>query len=208
LNNSTKRQQALYRFDHYSPVGYSRRIAGYNARRLVMAQPTLFSMLQGGDRRSLGNANRAVTLVLGQPSRVPELLECLWSDDAVVRMRAADAAEKIAVQRPELLHPFKAELLGLAGETRQQELRWRLALIIPHLPLTRAELELSLSLLKQFPHDRSSIVKTCALQGLAELAKTDPEFESEMVGIIEHASRTGTPAMKARARKLPPQFRN
>jgi hypothetical protein len=122
-------------------------------------------------------------------------------------MRAADAAEKISAQRPELLHPFKAQLLGLAGETSQQELRWHLAPIIPRLPLTGAEREWSVALLKRFLHDRSSIVKTCALQGLAELAQTNPKLRPEVVGIIEHASRTGTPAMKARARKLLPQLR-
>jgi hypothetical protein len=123
-------------------------------------------------------------------------------------MRAADAAEKVAGRRPELLHPFKTELLGLASETSQQEVRWHLALIIPRLPLTRAERERSFALLKQFLRDRSSIVKTCALQGLAELAKTNPELQPEVLGIVEHAYRAGTPAMKARARKLRPQFQS
>ena len=122
-----------------------------------MARPTLFAMLQGGDRRSLGNANRLVTLILRQTERLPELLECLWCDDALVRMRAADAVEKVAGQKPELLRPFKAELLGLAGETSQQEVRWHLALIIPRLPLTRVERDGSIALLKQFlsAHDRA-----------------------------------------------------
>jgi hypothetical protein len=172
-----------------------------------MAQPPLSSILQGGDRRSLGHANRVVTLILGQPKRFPEILECLWSDDPVVRMRAADAAEKISAQRPELLRPFKAELLGLAGEAIQPELRWHLALMIPRLPLTRAERRAALALFKDYLNDRSSIVKTCALQGLAELARGNVELQSEVAGILEHAARTGTPAMKARARKLLPQFR-
>jgi HEAT repeat protein len=172
-----------------------------------MAQTTLSSILQGGDRRSLGQANQLVALILSQPKRFPELLECLWSDDPVVRMRAADAAEKISAQRAELLHPFKAELLGLAGETSQQELRWHLALMIPRLPLTRAERKRAITLLKEFLTDRSSIVKTCALQGLAELAQGNSEIRSEVAGVVEEASRTGTPAMKARARKLLPELR-
>jgi hypothetical protein len=172
-----------------------------------MAQPTLSSILQGGDRRSLGRSNQVVALILGQPQRFPELLECLWRDDPVVRMRAADAAEKISAQRGELLHPFKAELLGFAGETSQQELRWHLALMIPRLPLTRAERRRASALFKGFLNDRSSIVRTCALQGLAELAQGNPELRPEAIGIMEQASRTGTPAMKARARRLLPQLR-
>jgi HEAT repeat protein len=173
-----------------------------------MAHTTLSSILQGGDRRSLGRANHVAALILVQPKRFPELLECLWCDDPVVRMRAADAAEKISARRAELLHPFKAELLGLAGETSQQELRWHLALMIPRLPLTRAERKRAIALLKEFLGDRSSIVKTCALQGLAELAQGNPEFRSEVAGVMEQASRTGTPAMKARARKLLPKLRS
>jgi hypothetical protein len=80
-----------------------------------MTETTLSSILQGGDRRSLGRANSVVALILSQPARFPELIECLWSDDAIIRMRAADAAEKISAQKPQLLHPFKAELLGLAA---------------------------------------------------------------------------------------------
>jgi hypothetical protein len=149
-----------------------------------------------------------VTLILSQPKRFPELLECLWSDDPVVRMRAADAAEKISVQRPELLHPFKAELLGLAGGAIQQELRGHLALMIPRLPLTHAERQTALALFKEYLRDRGSIVKTHALQGLADLARIDPGLQLEVAGILEQAGRTGTPAMKARARKLLPRFRS
>src|SRR5580658_10529878 len=129
-----------------------------------MAQLPLFSTLQGGDRKSLGQANHVVALILGQPKRFAELLECLWRDDPVVRMRAADAAEKITAQRPELLRPFKAELLGLAGEAVQQELRWHLALMIPRLQLTRAERQSAFALFKEYLNDRGSIVKTHALQ--------------------------------------------
>jgi len=173
-----------------------------------MSQTTLSSILRGGDRRSLGQANHVAALILGQPKRFRELVECLWCDDPVVRMRAADAAEKASAQRAELLHPFKAELLGHAGETSQQELRWHLALMIPRLPLTRAERQRAIALLKDFLSDRSSIVKTCALQGLAELAEGNPELRSEVIGVMEQASRTGTPAMKARARKLMPKLRS
>jgi hypothetical protein len=82
-----------------------------------------------------------------------------------------------------------------------------LALMIPRLPLTRAERKRAIALLKEFLSDRSSIVKTCALQGLAELPGANPEFRLEVIGVVEEASRTGTPAMKARARKLLPELR-
>jgi HEAT repeat protein len=162
--------------------------------------------LQGGDRRSIGNSNRVVAAILKNPRRLPDLIECLLSGDPIVRMRAADAAEKISVKKPELFQPFKVELLGLANETIQAELRWHLAMMLPRLPLTAAERERARSTLQRYLTDRSSIVKTFALQGMAELAEDDTSSEAEMIDLLEKACRTGTPAMKARSRKLLKQF--
>jgi hypothetical protein len=134
-------------------------------------------------------------------------MRCLWSEDPVVRMRAADAAEKVSVKRPELLAPFKIELLGLAEKVTQAELRWHLALMLPRLALSRAEIERARSILHQYLSDRSSIVKTFALQGMAELSRGDAASEAEMIDLLESACRAGTPAMKARSRNLLKQFR-
>src|SRR5271166_6204805 len=101
-----------------------------------MRRAAFSSILQGGDRRSIGKSNEVAARVLKRPDEFPELIELLWSDDPVVRMRAADAAEKASLQRHDLLAPFKAELLGLAEETEQAEVRWHLALMLPRLPLT------------------------------------------------------------------------
>lgn len=162
--------------------------------------------LQGGDRRSIGSSNQIVAIVLQNPRRFSELIECLWSDDPVIRLRAADASEKVSAKRPELLARFKAELLGLAEEAVQAELRWHLALMLPRLPLDRAELERARRTLRRYLSDRSSIVKTCAIQGMTELAKGDAVWEAELIDLLERSSRTGTPAMKARSRKLLKQF--
>ncbi len=159
-------------------------------------------MLAGGDRRSIGEANRAAAIVLRQPQRVRELVGCLWSDDAVVRMRAADALEKVSITRPDLIQPFAKELLGLAEETTQQELRWHLALMAPRLQLARADRARAVAALRRYLDDRSSIVKTCAIQALTELPRGDAAQESEIEDLLEEFTRTGTPAMKARSRKL------
>ncbi len=159
-------------------------------------------MLQGGDRRSIGRSDQVVARILQHPDSFPELIECLWSDDPVVRMRAADAAEKVSAQRPDLLKPFKAELLGLADETIQPELRWHLALMIPRLPLAHRERERAIGTLRSFLDDRSSIVKTFAIQALVELTENHPTLQPEMVDLLEQFCSAGTPAMKARSRKL------
>jgi HEAT repeat protein len=144
-----------------------------------MSRNKLNDLLEGTDRRSIGRANDVVALVLREPQRFPELIGYLWSDDPVLRMRAADAAEKISAQEPSLLQPFKRELLGLLHEAEQKELRWHLAQMIPRLQLTRSERHRAAEALRRYLDDASSIVKTFALQGLAELAKVDPSLASE-----------------------------
>jgi hypothetical protein len=88
------------------------------------------------------------------------------------------------------------------AETRQQELRWHLAAMIPRLPLTARERRLAVSSLNVYLEDRSSIVKTSALQGLADLAETDPDLRPQVIELLRASTRSGTAAMKARSRKL------
>jgi hypothetical protein len=123
-------------------------------------------------------------------------------------MRAADAAEKVSAKKPRLLDRHKAELLGLLAEADQIELRWHLALMIPRLPLTAPERRRAARTFERYLEDRSSIVKTCALEGLADLARTGAALCPDVKQLLDNARRRGTPAMKARARKLLAQFRD
>jgi len=141
-------------------------------------------------------------MVSENPQLFPELIVGLWSKDAVIRMRAADAAEKVTQRSPELLAPYRKELLGLLGETKEQELRWHLAVMVPRLVLNSKERQRAKSLLNNYLQDRSSIVKTCALQGLVDLAHNDASLRDAVIEILREARRSGTPAMKARSRKL------
>jgi hypothetical protein len=159
-------------------------------------------LLRGGDRRTIGRADQVAAIVAKNLRLFPKLIAGLWSADPLIRMRAADAAEKVTRERPELLTPFKKELLGLMTEATEQELRWHLAAMVPRLPLNAAERQLAISSLNGYLEDRSSIVKTFALQGLADLARGDPAIQPTVVEILRDATRNGTPAMKARSRKL------
>jgi uncharacterized membrane-anchored protein YjiN (DUF445 family) len=120
----------------------------------------------------------------------------------LVRMRAADASEKITRKEPDLLRPYKKELLALMAKAEQQELRSHLAAIVPRLPLNSKERQLVSSLLRRYLEDGSSIVKTCALQALADLAVDDSSIRPGVMEILRQSTRKGTPAMKARSRKL------
>ena len=167
-----------------------------------MPRRNILSLLEVGDRRTIGGSNQAAALVCNHPELFSDLIKGLWAEDPRVRMRAADAAEKVTRERPEFLQPHKKELLRLLKEVKQQEVRWHLAVMVPRLLLSAREREIAVSALCRYLEDRSSIVKTFALQGLADLALGDGSIRSEVVGILREAVQKGTPAMKARSRKL------
>jgi hypothetical protein len=162
----------------------------------------ILPLLKGGDRRTLGRADLVAAMVSREPDLFPELILGLWSPDPLVRMRAADAVEKITRKNHKFLQSYKKELLGLMMETEQQEVRWHLAVMVPRLVLTAKERQLAITSLESYLEDRSSIVKTFALQGLADLAQDDASIQPRVMEILRAATRNGTPAMKARSRKL------
>jgi hypothetical protein len=167
-----------------------------------MARKQILSLLRGGDRRTIGRSDQVAASVSDDPGLFPDLIAGLWSADPLVRMRVADAAEKVTRKRRDLLQPYRKELLGLMAETHEQELRWHLAVMVPRLPLNAKERQVAIASLYSYLEDRSSIVKTFALQGLADLARDEPSLRPRLVEILREATRNGTPAMKARSRKL------
>jgi hypothetical protein len=177
----------------------------------------LRKMLAGGDRRSIGRADEAVAVLRYAPGRVAELVELLWDSEAVVRMRAADALEKLSRDAVEwlepMLEPYRMNLLGLMAETEQQEVRWHLAVLVPRLQLTSEQRLRVARTLEGYLQDRSSIVKTCAMQGFWELACRDAGLKREVVELVREITQGRsekyrltpemiTPAMRARGRKL------
>jgi hypothetical protein len=168
----------------------------------------LTKLLEGGDRRSIARAEEVVKMVHANPGLFPELLEAMWSPDPIVQMRAADATEKITRANPALAVPHKKELLGLAAEAREPGLCWHLAATLPRLTLRGGERSRAIALLHDYLEMKSSIVKTCALQALAEMAWEDPKLRAKVTDILRQATRTGTAAMKARSRRLLLQIEN
>jgi hypothetical protein len=176
---------------------------------------TIRSMLAVGRHRiSSGRTVEVVNLVRACPKKAAQLLECLWDEDPCVAMRAADALEKLTRRRspvPDeiqksilktLQGTWKAPLLGLLAEATENKLRWCLAQVVTRLTLTVTECQRVAETLLSYLEDRSSIVKTCALQGLVGLTRQDASLLPEVVDLLNIHSRSGTPAMRARGRML------
>jgi hypothetical protein len=165
-------------------------------------QLTILDELRGGDRRSVGRSNQVVEIIRRQPALFPALIDGMHHDDEVVRMRAADALEKLTVTNPEWLRPFKVQLIKLAARATQQELRWHLAQVLPRLKLSRRDLVIVMAILRGYLEDRSRIVKTFAMQGLTDLAMQEHRLRAPIRRLISSLTKTGSPSMKSRGRKL------
>ena len=159
-------------------------------------------MLAPGRRLDVGRVWEVVELIEGRPGRLAQLIECLWDDDPAVANRAADALERVTRDRPSQAQRWKEPLLGLLGEATEKKLRWNLALVIPRLKLTIPECRRAAAAFQSFLDDPSSIVKTAALHGMADLTRQDPESLPEVLDMLRVAGRSGTPAMRARSRIL------
>lgn len=162
----------------------------------------ILEMLTGGDRRSIGRVEEVVALVLEEAALFEPLFHGLFAEDELVRMRAADALEKISARRPEWLQPYVEMLLNQVASQGQQEVRWHVAQLIPRLRLDAQQRRLAVALLFDYLDDESKIVKTNAMQALAELAVEDASLRQKVIPVLEQLTAMGSPAMRARGRKL------
>jgi hypothetical protein len=167
-----------------------------------MSSARLRALLSGGDRRSIGRVPQVLRIIGRHPQSAAQLVTALHDADPIVRMRAADALEKASAAHPELLHRHTRVLLSLARRATQQELRWHLAQLIPRLPLTTRQRRGAATLFRTYLGDRSAIVRTFAMQALADLAAADPGLRPRIIAQLRRLTATGTPAMRARGRRL------
>lgn len=163
--------------------------------------------LSGGDRRSIGRADDVARKISADPKLFLQAFDAVLSSDPVVRMRAADAIEKATRDRPELLQPYKRTILKKIAVIDQQEVRWHVALMLPRLNLTSTEKNLAVSILLDYLEHKSSIVRTCAMQGLADLAMENAQLRTRVIPLLESLTENGTAAMRSRGRKLLARFK-
>jgi hypothetical protein len=167
----------------------------------------ILQKLTGGDRRSIGKANEVVAEVLATPALFREVISGMLAGDSLVRMRAADAVEKITASHPEYLAPHRRTLIGPVARIDQKEVRWHVAQLLPRVAWNTAERKQVISLLEGYLHDNSSIVKTFAMQALADLSRRSPELRPIVLRRLRELTVSGTPAMRARGRKILAEFR-
>lgn len=155
-----------------------------------------------GDLRTTGAAGTVASELIAAPARAGELVALLFDSDRGTRMRAADALQKAAVRRPDLLAGHVGELLACGETADAPELRWHLAQLLAQASLSVEERARAVMLLQRWLDDRSIIVRVEALQALAAIASGDTALKSLVNARLKRVLSTGRPAEKARALRL------
>ncbi len=166
-------------------------------------------LLTGGDPRGLRNAGIVVDAASRRPERLEELVECVFSADEIVRMRASDALEKVCRAHPGLLRPFVPRLLGQMSRIEQASVQWHLAQILTEVELDEAERAAAITILEHnLDTSGDWIVTNLTLQALATFARTSPAVRTTLIERLHHYQDSPYKSVASRARKLLAEFGN
>jgi len=154
------------------------------------------------------DAMSAMREFLGQapPRRaaVRDLMKELVSDNPYSARCAADLARLVSAREPGILRRYADVLIDLAGALpmEQWQARGYVTLAAALNAWTPAQRMRLLVLVRAMADDERIALRAIALEAFGTLAAAEPELREEAMVLMEQARRTGTGAMKSRARRM------
>ncbi|MES2393938.1 MAG: hypothetical protein V4555_20035 [Acidobacteriota bacterium] len=131
-----------------------------------------------------------------------ELVRMLRDPRKPAAERAARTLKKISEANAGTLNAWRKELLAEAYRATDVRVQWNLSIVLGRLPLKGADKALAVELMFERLSDVSGLNRTLAMQALMDFSVNDAALRSRVLPIVREALETGTPAMKARAKKL------
>lgn len=162
-------------------------------------------MLAGGHPNSLGRTVEVVETVLADRSRLPELYECYFTSDEVVRLRTSSALKRVCAERPEWLLPYVDGLLGDVSEIHQPSAQWTLAQLMDSLEssLTGEQKARATAVLQRnLRGGEDWIVLNYTMQTLAGWSRRDEALRAWLEPHLERLGRDGRKSVARRAKRL------
>ncbi|MBP2654713.1 MAG: hypothetical protein H6Q73_2282 [Firmicutes bacterium] len=164
---------------------------------------TIVSRLSGGDLRSIGEVEEIVAAIIKDASLFADVFQAMSAEDPVVRMRAADAIEKVTRKEPQYLQPVKQQLLREVSQVAQQEVQWHVAQMLPRLALEPKEASEVIKLLESWlKSSKSKIVQVNSLQAMVDIAAKHTEYQTLVFQKLGEVIESGSPALQSRGKKL------
>lgn len=161
-------------------------------------------LLVGGHANSLGRVNDVIEIVLNDKSRLDELYDCLFDEDAWVRMRAADTIEKICRQHPDWLLPYIDKLSSDFSSSTQPSIQWHMAQIYREVDLTDKQKQRAINWLKQLlsTKDVDWIAAANAMDTLAQFTKDGSFSKTDLIPLLEMQQHHKSNSVIRRANKI------
>ncbi len=171
--------------------------------------PAIEDILDGGDRRSVGQVGRVVRRATRDATVVAALVAALRAKRPLVRLRAADALEKISRRDAEPLGLYRVQLTHALARTSDPVVRWNLIQLLPRIPHDRGAMRrISRRLEVWYLSDASAIVRVSALEAVAAFAKQDALLEPLAQRMVLEGLASPIASVRARARRLDRRLRS
>jgi TPR repeat protein len=161
-------------------------------------------ILATGKPNSLGRTDEVIEAVLQDKSRLDELYACLFHDDAWLRMRAADALEKVCRQHPEWLLPHIDKFQEELARSNQPSIQWHLAQIYSQVDVSPEQKQKAIQWLENLIStvEVDWIVAANAMDTLVQFAKDGSVTEKQVISLLRVQQGHKSKAVVRRADKL------
>lgn len=169
-----------------------------------MNQPFALMLTVGGKSNSLGKTADVIERVIEEPERLHELYACLFDSDAWVRMRAADALEKICRDKPAWIEPLIDRLQAELSDSTQASIQWHMAQIYRIVCLSDKQFAKACSWLedKLSTPNIDWIVSANAMDTLMQFTEAGTYAKSKLEPLIEVQLHHKSKSVVRRAKKL------
>ena len=161
--------------------------------------------LTGGHPNSLGNTVEVVDEVLNDPAKFPELFDCYFSDDEVVRLRVSNSMKRICRERKDLLVPYIDRLQDEISRIDQASTQWTLAQLYRMLETDLSELQTRKAkkhMLYNLENHQDWIVLNMTMDTLAHWAKKDGQLKSCIIPSLQRLSADTRKSVASKADKM------
>lgn len=163
----------------------------------------------GGKSNSLGKVSDVIREVLDNQALLAELYSCMFNPDPWVRMRAADAYEKVCREHPEWVEPYIDRIQAeLSGDDQQASIQWHLAQIYQQVKLTPEQEQRALNWLASILSSNQIdwIVAANAMKALAHFTKTGDFAQDQLIRLLTVQLSHKSSAVVKKANKLLSDF--
>ncbi|GAB4397541.1 MAG: hypothetical protein OHK0053_14220 [Microscillaceae bacterium] len=161
--------------------------------------------LQGGHPNSLGNTLEIVEEVLTQNHYFPELFNCYFSDDAIVRLRTSNAMKRICRAQKSILVPYINQLLTEIAAIDQASVQWTLSQLFGMLKaeMSPEQIEAAKKIMKKnLENHHDWIVLNQTIDTLSQWAKKDLQLKEWLQPHLERLSADSRKSIAGRAKKM------